>query len=340
MVLLGEVLGGPTAELVPTGINGEAAELVRAWLIACAGAPPDLRPPTEGENTYRAYRRTIGVWLAHLLSRGIDPLAVTRTDADEWLAVLARTPTRTGRPPTKATLAHHASVVASLYEFGLEEGVVDVNPIRRRTRPRADKESTTVGMSAAEVEAFETRLRQETILEQAILLTLLWQGLRVNELLTMPVGALGYDKGVRTMRVLGKRGKVRVLPVDPAAGAAIDQLLARRFGEEERPGDATLFTTTGARLSRESVTRDLRRVARAAGIPSHRRLSPHSLRHTCATLMLDGGAQLHAVQAYLGHSSPETTGRYDRARGALDRSIKAQTGMRTLVTATRPPEGL
>ncbi len=343
MVLVGEVLGDTSAELVTTGMGGETAELVRQWLVACAGAPPDLRPPVEGENTYRSYRRTIGEWLAHCIARGIDPLAPARTDVDEWLNLLTHTPTRYGKTPTKATMASRASAVASFYSCLIEEDMLDSSPVRKRTRPRAGKHSTTVGLSAGEVDQFEQRLAQEPGLERAILLTLLWQGLRITELLTMTVDALGYDKGVRTMRVHGKGGKVRVIPVDPAAAAAIGELLTLRFGDEEPPGDALLFApAVGVRPTRQAVTRDLRRIARAAGIPSHANLSPHSLRHSCATLMLDGGAPLHVVQAFLGHSSPETTVRYDLARGALERSTNAQSGMRDLVTANQrshPPGG-
>ncbi len=100
------------------------------------------------------------------------------------------------------------------------------------------------------------------------------------------------------------------------------------------PADALLYTT-GRPLSRQQVDRAIKRVARAAGIPSYAKLSPHSLRHTCVTLMLDGGAPLHVVQAFVGHASPETTGRYDRARGALTRSAAALAGMGRLIAAQR-----
>lgn len=339
MVLTGEVIGG-SGELVLAGLPGDVADLVGQWLIAHAGAPEDLAPPTPDQHTYRRYRYVAGQWLAHCMLRGINPLDPGRAAIDAWMGLLAATPSaRTGRTPSKATLANTLSVLGSFYLFLLDEEEIDSVPIRRRNRPQVSKESQTVGLSAAEVAAFEeTLLRHASVLERAILLTLLWQGLRISELLNMRVGALGYGAdGVRTMTVHGKGGKVRTIPVDPAAGAAIDALLAERFSDDDPPPDALLFTTTSVPLTRISICRDLQRLARAAGILSYAKLSPHSLRHTCATMLLDGGAPLHVVQSFLGHSSPETTIRYDRARGALNRAVDAQAGARRHVAANHRP---
>lgn len=340
MVLAGEVVDG--GELVLTRLDADALDLVKQWLVAHAKAPVDndgnLIPPAQTQNnTYKLYWRIGRLWLTHCVLKGIDPLNPGKAAVDAWRNLTANTPTRLGTLPSQGTLATTLNVVASFYGFLLDEEEIDATPIRRRGRPQAPKESQTIGMSAAEADAFETTLTlHATMLERAMLLTLLWQGLRASELLNMTVDALGYNAGVRTMRVLGKGDKVRTIPVAPAVGDVIDALLKHRFGDEPPP-DALLFTVTGVRLTRQSVTRDLKRLARTAGIPSHAKLSLHSLRHTCATLMLDGGAQLHVVQAFLGHSSPETTGRYDRARGALDRAVNAQAGMRRHVSAHHPP---
>ncbi len=337
MVLVGEVV---SAELVPAGLSSRVAEYVRQWLISAAGAPEDLRPPVEGENTYRLYRRVIAEWLVHCASRDIDPLDPGRNAVDEWKNLVASTPTHLGTLPARASMAARIAVLGSFYRFLLDEDVIEAVPIRRRTRVTAPKESQTVGLSAGEAAALEETLAAgASVIERATILTLLWQGLRISELLTMRVDALGHNKGERTMTVHGKGGRIRVISIEVAAGVAIDELLAARFGEEDPPPDVLLFTGSGVRLSRESVTRDIKRLARVAGIPSHAKLSPHSLRHTCATLMLDGGAALHEVQEFLGHASPETTGRYDRSRGANERSVRAQSGMRRHVTANRRPPG-
>ncbi len=341
VVLSGEVVGG--GELTLTRLDADTLDLFKQWLIAHAKAPVDLDgnliPPGQTQNnTYKLYWRVGRDWLTHCVLKGIDPINPGKATVDAWQTLIANTPTRRGTPPSQSTLATTISVVASFYSFLLDEEEIDASPIRKRGRPQAPKESQTIGMSATEADALETTLALNgSPLERAMLLTLLWQGLRAAELLNMTVDALGHNAGVRTMRVLGKGNKVRTIPVAPIGGAAIDEILKARFGDDEPPPDALLFTVTGTRLTRQSLTRDLQRLARAAGIPSHAKLSLHSLRHTCATLMLDSGAQLHVVQAFLGHSSPETTGRYDRARGALDRAVTALAGMRRHVSAHHPP---
>jgi integrase len=105
-----------------------------------------------------------------------------------------------------------------------------------------------------------------------------------------------------------------VLP--PATAAAVDAYLATR-ADETGP---LLATASGGRLDQAALWKLVRRLARAAGIPSWERLSPHSLRHTAITLALDAGAHLRDVQDFAGHRDPRTTRRYDRARDTLDRN--------------------
>ncbi len=340
MVLTGEIVGG-SGDLVLTDVDSTVADLIRQWLIVHGSAPEDLAPPKPDQHTYRRYRYVIGQWLAHCILRGVNPIDPGRAQVDTWVQLITNTPSaRTGRPLSKGTLANTISVLTSFFLFLVDEEELDSVPMRRRNRVQAPKESQTIGLSAAEVDAFEhTLMLHASVLERAILLTLLWQGLRISELLNMRVGALGYGiNGVRTMTVHGKGGHVRTIPVDPAADAAIAALLTERFGTDEPPPDTLLFTTTSVPLTRLSITRDLQRLTRAAGIRSYAKLSPHSMRHTCATMLLDGGAPLHVVQAFLGHSMPETTIRYDRARGALDRAVHAQAGARRYVS-THPRTG-
>ncbi len=335
VAVAGEVLDGAPTDLVPAGTPDRVADLVRQWLIAHGG---------RSEHTFIAYQARIRAWLTWCGQRGIDPLAASRSDVDEWHRLAAQIPTQRGTPPSKATLAQWVSVVASWYRFLVDEDVIDTFPVRSRTRPKAPRDSSPVGLSAAQAAALQDRLQHESVLDRAILTTLLWQGLRISELLNLTVrDALSHNNGVATMLVHGKGDHLREISVAPEVAAAVAELIRHRFGDTgpdevlQQRGTMLLFiTTAGARPTKQSVTRTLKRVARAAGIPSHARLSPHSMRHTCATLLLDGGAPLHAVQGFLGHRSPETTGRYDRSRGALARSVAAQAGMRNLLTTTQP----
>lgn len=321
LVLAGEVIDACVAAFSPqpTDVDG----LVNQWLIVHASGSPD---------TYTAYRRDITDWLNHCTQYGIDPLHPGKSNVDAWHRLLAQTPGPSGRLPAKATLARKVSVVASFYHHLVDEDIIEAVPVRRSTRPKAPKDSQTVGLSAAEAAALQTRLGKEQVLERAVILTLLMQGLRISELLGMAVGSLRHNAGETTMVVHGKGGKVREIPVAKPVQEALGELLTSRFGEEPPPKDALVFVTViGAALNRLQVDRMIKRVARAAGIRSWAHLSPHSMRHTCATLMFDAGVPLHVVQAFLGHSSPDTTGRYDRARGALSRSAVAVRSLTRLI---------
>jgi integrase/recombinase XerD len=321
-----EVLHG---DLVPTGdmpggvlaVPGspEAVDLVRAWLLACAKTPDSLR----------AYRTGIEQWLAYCAGSGLDPVDdVQRVHADAWLRHMEATPTaRTGRPPSKATCAQRVAIVASFYEYLVDDGRLTQSPVRRRGRPKAPTESATVGLSRSEAAAFRRRCREkETPLDRAVLDTLLGCGLRVSELIGADLADIAPEEGETVLTVVGKGGKVRKVVCGAGVVDAITGMVEQRAARagvpaDELPVDAPLFATAaGARLSDRSVSRLVQRVARAAGITSWARLSPHSLRHTCATMQLDAGVPIDRVQHMLGHADTRTTQRYDRARGALHRS--------------------
>ncbi|MFI7055483.1 tyrosine-type recombinase/integrase [Streptosporangium canum] len=108
----------------------------------------------------------------------------------------------------------------------------------------------------------------------------------------------------------------------PYASAALDRYLALR-GDQAGP---LLCTDTGGPLDQAAIFRKIREIARKAKIPHHDAISPHSLRHSVATYLLDEGEKLHVVQDLLGHADPRTTRRYDRARGALHRSPAYRLG--------------
>ena len=149
-------------------------------------------------------------------------------------------------------------------------------------------------------------------------------GLRVGEALALDLADLRHNRGHRTVRVTGKGGKVRELPIPAPLGRDLDAYLAgraRAAGVAVEQLEGPLFvTTTGRRVDQPAVFRLVRRVGKSAGLPAAEHLSPHSLRHTVATAALDAGAPLRDVQDMLGHADPRTTRRYDRSRGSLDRS--------------------
>jgi len=147
-------------------------------------------------------------------------------------------------------------------------------------------------------------------------------GLRVSELVALPLGAL--DRRAGLVRVLGKGGRERIVPLGEPALAAVEAWLVEGRPAWARRGrsDAVFLTARGAAMTRQNFFARLRQLARRAGIPSER-VSPHVIRHSFATDLLSGGADLRSVQAMLGHADLATTQIYthvsrDRLRDTVE----------------------
>jgi integrase/recombinase XerC len=259
-------------------------------------------------HTIRAYRRDIDQWVRFLLElEGPDtaappPAVVGRTvagatarDVRAWLAALH------GHGLDPVSIGRKLAAVRSLYRFLARRGVVERNPARQVRAPRPTRKLVSflpAEEAAAVMDARGTsgaaRARDAAVLEM-----LYATGLRVSELAGLDVDAV--DREARTVRVLGKGGKERIVPYGAPAARALDAYLGRRAD-----GRGPVFVNPrGGRLTVRSIHAIVRRAARAAGIT--RRASPHTLRHTFATHLLDAGADLRAVQELLGHASISTT---------------------------------
>ena len=195
-------------------------------------------------------------------------------------------------------------------------------------RPRVDRDhSATVGLSAGEVDVLLTAAREltgPTATRTRVVLALLADlGLRVGELVSLDCADLGYERGHRTVRFVGKGGRPRRRALTPGTATALDAYLAGRAAAAgtttDRLDGPLLVTASGRRLDRHAVFRLVRRLARDAGIGTWARLSPHSLRHAFATTARAEGVPLEDVQDAMGHADPRTTRRYDRDRHNLDR---------------------
>ena len=275
-------------------------------------------------HTRTAYRRDLLAYLGWCTGRGLDPLTARMTDVDAWIIEQRLHGARGGRPAGEATIARRVSTVASWYGYLLRNSADDPAPLLTRNpaltdaRPRVDPDdSTTVGLGRVEADRLLAQARLDGPDTFALLLLLLLTGLRVGSVIAARITDLGHDRAHRVLDVVIKRGKRRRVPLPPVLAAAINAMLTARGN----PTDGPLFVTgrTGVAIYELYVYRLIRRLARRAELPAADKLSPHSLRHTAITELLDAsGGDLRRAQDFAGHADPRTTRRYDRARHQLD----------------------
>jgi site-specific recombinase XerD len=305
-------------------------EVVPAFVGVPVPRPGVLDAFTDGwlanrrlsDHTRAAYRRDVGGWLDWCRGREIDPLSATFIHVNAY----ARELEAAGQTP--ATVARKLSGLSSWYGFLLKIGGVTANPVGGADRPRVARDhSATVGLAATEVDSLlaeaEADRGRSGVRNFAVMSVLADLGLRVGEVVGLDIDDIGYERGHRSIRFIGKGGASRRRALTPASTAALESYLLHRAAEggvsvAELSGPL-FVTATGARLDRHAVFRLVRRLAAQAGIPAAAQLSPHSLRHAFATAARDEGVPLEDVQDAMGHADPRTTRRYDRDRHNLDR---------------------
>jgi integrase/recombinase XerC len=210
----------------------------------------------------------------------------------------------------KSTISRELTSIRSFCRFLAREGVVSGNPVQELSAPKIRRGLPRVLSVDEVVQLLETPDPRSVLglRDRAILELLYSSGLRVSELVGLDCRDLLWGLGV--VRVFGKGSRERIVPVGGPALVALRAYMDRR-GELQRPGapqDALFLNRRGGRLSTRSVARMLDRyIVRCS---KRRGISPHSLRHTFATHLLDGGADLRAIQEMLGHQSLSTTQRY------------------------------
>lgn len=254
------------------------------------------------ENTVASYERDVTRYLQVLASRGVNDA----DDADaEDVSALLRELTALGLE--SSSIARNLTSVRSFHRFLLSDGSTDGDPTEHLTPPKTQRKLPSV-LSIEEMERLLEAPDVESVLglrDRALLETLYGAGLRVSELTDLRSGQLLFD--VEVVRVFGKGSKERLVPI---GRMALDWI--RRYLEEGRPaiakplsGDSVFLNQRGSRLSRMGVWKLLRKNVLEAGI--FKTVSPHTLRHSFATHLLEGGADLRAVQEMLGHSDISTT---------------------------------
>lgn len=283
---------------------------VLADFTACLRAEAGL-----SENTVAAYGRDVGRWLEALGAAGRGAGEADREDVLEHLAA------ERARGLAPRSLGRALAALRTFHRFLVAEGRAPADPTAGVDAPRLWSLLPAV-LGREEVEALLASPNTRTVLgrrDRALLEVLYGCGLRASEAAGLRTDRVSFDLSV--LRVVGKGGKERLVPFGARARDAIrawlDHGRPRLAGEREEP---RLFLTRGGRpLRREDVWRAVRRHLRAAGIAAD--ASTHTLRHSFATHLLEGGADLRSVQEMLGHASVATTQIYTHTDAARLRKV-------------------
>ncbi len=276
-------------------------------------------------NTLLAYARDLEDFAGFAAHKGLEFATLTQDDIESYLIRCEAE----GLGP--ATRARRLSAIRQLFRFAYEEGWRAEDPAIRLKGPGKPARLPKV-LSRSEVEAILAQAQEhgrsaaEQARNRALLELLYATGMRVSELVGLPVAAARGNPQVLLIR--GKGGKERIVPLTaPARAALADWLLLRDAAEEEArlarriPPSRYLFPSSGkeGHVTRQAFAVLLKGLALAAGI-APARVSPHVLRHAFATHLLEGGADLRAIQTLLGHADLSTTEIYTHV---LDAHLKA-----------------
>jgi integrase/recombinase XerD len=264
-------------------------------------------------HTVNAYRRDLARYSAFLRARGITSIGVVgESDVTDFVAAL-RTGSDGGSVLAASSTARTLAAVRSLHRFAALEGVAPDDPGRAVSPPKAVKRLP----KALPVETVFAILDQcdpttpRGMRDRALLELLYGTGMRISEAVGLDVDDVDLD--TRTVLVRhGKGAKQRLVPLGGPAAAAVEAYLVRVRADwvtKSAGGTpALLLNQRGGRLSRQGAWNVLRVAAENAGVTEH--VSPHTLRHSFATHLLDGGADVRVVQELLGHASVATTQLY------------------------------
>jgi len=222
------------------------------------------------------------------------------------------------------SLARHLSTLRSFFRWACREGHLARSPARGLPAPRVPK-TLPRAMTLPDTERLLAANEDDAVVperERALFELLYATGLRVSEAAGLDLEDVDFSS--RLVRVTGKGSRERIVPFGEAAEDALEAYLPsrhalRRRADDDDAGEPLFVNARGGRLTSRSMARLLKRRLRAAGLPSE--ISPHALRHTFATHLLQAGADLRAIQELLGHASLSTTQKYTHLDAARLREV-------------------
>jgi integrase/recombinase XerC len=263
------------------------------------------------EHTFRGYLNDLSHFEGFILSSGLYPISdrgevdVSRVDRD-IIRIYLRALFRSNK---RSSIARKLASIRSFFQYLVREGIVSKNPAKGVATPKIEKyipTTLTIDEMFRLLDAPDTS-NPLGLRDRAILELLYSSGVRVGELTQLNCVDVDWELGI--IKVLGKGKKERIVPIGSKAIEAMKDSLQRRGLSLGNGGKCPLFINTqGGRLTDRSVRRIVEKYAQKSGL--RRSISPHALRHTFATHLLDAGADLRDIQELLGHVSLSTTQKY------------------------------
>ena len=294
---------------------------VRSWL-----AHLDVERGVAA-NTLTSYRRDLGRYTTYLAGRGVlEPSEVTQAHVADFLATL-REGSADHPPLAASSTARTLAAVRGLHRFLALEGEVLTDPASAVSPPKPPARlPKAIAVDEVErlLEAASVGDTPASLRDRALLEVLYGAGARISEAIGLDIDDIDTGEGV--VRLFGKGSKERVVPLGSYAAEAVGAYLVRgrpAFAAKGRGTPAVFLNQRGGRLSRQSAWAVLKAAAERADLTAH--VSPHTLRHSFATHLLDGGADVRVVQELLGHASVTTTQIYTLVTVQRLREVYAQS---------------
>jgi integrase/recombinase XerD len=259
-------------------------------------------------NTLEAYRRDLAKYAAFLRARGTrDATAASEAQIAAFVEWLSSTEYEDGKRYRASSVARALAAVRAFHLFLLREGDTEANPAGRVSRPKVPR-NLPRPLSVDDVQAILEAPGDTAaagIRDRALLETLYGAGLRISELVGLDVDDVDLEGG--SVRAFGKGSKERVVPLGGYGRRAVAAYVtrARPALATSRSGGALFLNMRGGRLTRQGVAMILNAATKRAGI--RKRVTPHTFRHSFATHLLEGGADVRVVQELLGHASLSST---------------------------------
>jgi integrase/recombinase XerD len=272
------------------------------------------------KNTLDSYRRDLGKFTGYLRRKDVSSF----TEVDRRM-IMAFLEDLHNRRRAAATISRNLAAIRSFYGFLVQENLTGTNPSAELDTPKIPKRLPNV-MTVDQVATLMEQPKPSNpagLRDKAMLELLYATGIRVSELVDLNLADINLEMGF--LRCLGKGSKERIVPMGKSAIGAVDDYLQRGRGKlgKEREKNAVFLNNRGGRLTRQGFWKILKKYVRLAGFQGD--ITPHTLRHSFATHLLENGADLRAVQEMLGHSDISTTQIYTQVTAIHLRDVYQQS---------------